>query len=470
MIVYVVKVGDTLSNIAYSYQVTMQAIQQINQLPNPNKLLVGQAIIIPIPGTYHTVSSGETLSSIAQTYGISVDSMIKANRIIDENKLSVGNRLYVPPIVHVVQAGQTLEQIAKLYNTTTQAIIDKNHLTIPNRLYIGASLIIPRPKPEIEVNGYTYERDKDAAESIAEHGPLLTYLSPFAYKLTENGNLEPFPDKLMLEEARNEHITPLLVITNFTSTEKGSNLMHVIFSSKVLQDKILNEAEELMKEKGYKGLNIDFENVLPEDREAYNSFLQLAVDRLHPLGYSVSTALAPKYRSDQPGLLYEAHDYKTHGEIVNFIILMTYEWGWRGAPPQAISPITEMRKVVEYALSEVPANKLFLGFQIYARDWKIPFEQGQYAETFSPQEAIRLATIYNVAIQYDTVAEAPYFHYTDESGQQHEVWFEDARSAQAKFQMVKEYNLRGISYWALGYPYPQNWALLYDNFTVKKMR
>ena len=50
----------------------------------------------------------------------------------------------------------------------------------------------------------------------------------------------------------------------------------------------------------------------------------------------------------------------------------------------------------------------------------------------------------------------------------HEVWFEDARSAQAKFDAVKAYALAGVSYWALGYPYPQNWVLLEENFTVKK--
>ncbi len=58
---------------------------------------------------------------------------------------------------------------------------------------------------------------------------------------------------------------------------------------------------------------------------------------------------------------------------------------------------------------------------------------------------------------------------SDESGQGHEVWFEDARSAQAKFDLAKQYNLRGIAYWALGYPFPQNWALLNDNFSIRKL-
>ena len=101
-----------------------------------------------------------------------------------------------------------------------------------------------------------------------------------------------------------------------------------------------------------------------------------------------------KSSATQAGLLYEAHDYEAHGRIADFVVLMTYEWGYRLGPPQAISPINQMRRVVEYALSVMPAEKIFLGFQIYARDWLLPHVKGQEAETFSPQEAIRRAVKY----------------------------------------------------------------------------
>ena len=103
-----------------------------------------------------------------------------------------------------------------------------------------------------------------------------------------------------------------------------------------------------------------------------------------------------------------------------------------------------------------------------SRDWLLPHVQGQEAETFSPQEAVLRAVKYGAVIQYDPKAQSPFYRYTDEQGRMHEVWFEDARSAQAKFDLVKNYNIRGISYWVLGYSYPQNWALLEDNFDIKK--
>ncbi len=248
----------------------------------------------------------------------------------------------------------------------------------------------------------------------------------------------------------------------------GSNVTHTILSSEELMNTLLDNILAVMKEKGYQGLNIDFEYVLPEDRERYNTFIQLAVDRLHPEGYFVSTALAPKTSADQTGLLYEAHDYEAHGRLADFVVLMTYEWGYIYGPPQAISPINQMRRVVEYALTEIPAEKIFLGFEIYARDWKLPHVEGQVAENFSSQEAIERATKYNAEIQYDEVAASPFFRYVDEEGVEHEVWFEDARSAQAKFDLAKEYGLGGISYWVLGYPFPQNWELLRENFLVRK--
>src|SRR5690606_33478461 len=101
-----------------------------------------------------------------------------------------------------------------------------------------------------------------------------------------------------------------------------------VLSSPQIQDKLLDNILRVMEEKGYRGLNVDFENVRQSDREAYNRFLQKAVDRLHPRGFFVSTAVAPKTSSEQKGLLYEAHDYEAQGRIVDFIILMTYEWGY----------------------------------------------------------------------------------------------------------------------------------------------
>ncbi|MFP5106836.1 LysM peptidoglycan-binding domain-containing protein [Neobacillus sp. C211] len=468
MVIHVVRSGETLWQIAARYKVNMNGIVQSNGLQNPNQLLVGQSLVIPVPGTSHIIRSGDTLWSISQQYGVEINSIIQANQLTNPSLLYPGAKLIIPPRIHVTQSGETLWQIANRYGVTVQAIIDENQIQNPNLIYSGTRLRIPIKKPTIEVNSYTYQPDQAAAETVKELSHLLTYISPFAYLINENGDFTPAHDELTLQAAKTSNVTPMMSITNFTSTAAGSNVAHTLLSSPELREKVLTNMLRIMDEKGYKGVNIDFENVLPADRENYNLFLQLTVNRLHPRGYFVSTAVAPKQSATQAGLLYEAHDYEAHGRIVDFVVLMTYEWGYRLGPPQAISPINQMRRVVEYARTVMPAEKIFLGFQIYARDWLLPHVKGQEAETFSTQEAIARAVKYGASIQYDDTTQSPFFRYVDEKGRGHEVWFEDARSAQAKFDLAKEFNLRGISYWALGYPYPSNWTLLADNFSIKK--
>lgn len=469
MLIHVVKSGESLWQIARNYNVPIQGIIQINQLPDPNRLLIGQALVIPTEDFVHIVKSGETLWGIARSYGVSVESIARANKITNPSSIFPGMSLIIPAPRHIVKSGETLLGIARRYNVSLQALISANNIKDPNIITPGMVLAIPiRKRPIIDVNGYIITYGERAVPIIEEVGKYLTYLSPFAYRIKEDGSLEPINDSPAIRTSYSENIIPMMSINNFTTTELGGNLAHVVLSTKEVQERLLTNIINIMREKNYKGLNVDFENVLPADRELYNNFLQFTVNRLHPLGYFVSSALAPKTSGEQKGLLYEAHDYPAHGRIVDFVVLMTYEWGYRFGPPQAISPINEIRRVLDYAVSVIPRNKIFMGFQLYARDWVLPHVKGQEAETFSPQGAYLRALKYNSVIQYNTLAASPFYRYRDEKGITHEVWFEDARSAQAKFNLVKEYNLRGISYWVIGYPYPQNWVLLADNFTIRK--
>ena len=422
MFIHVVKSGESLWQIANRYQVPMESIITANGLTDPDVLVVGEALVIPAEGTSYVVKSGDTLWKIARRYGISEQGLARANPAVD-----------------------------------------------PQNLLPGTTLTIPQKwRPAVGVNGYIDSFGQSTVPIVRRHAASLTYFSPFAYLIKENAQLQPIDDEPLLQAATEEGAVPMMSVTNFTSTSRGENLASQILNDPTLVEKLLDNTLMIMGQKGYRGLNVDFENVLPADRQAYNSFLERAAARLHAQGYFLSTALAPKTGPEQSGLLYEAHDYPAHGRIADFVILMTYEWGYRKGPPQAISPINQIRKVLDYAVSVIPRNKIYFGFQIYARDWVLPHKPGQEAETFSPQEAVKRAAQYGAEIQYDDATASPFYRYTDQNGTAHEVWFEDARSAQAKFDTVKSYGLAGISYWTIGPAFPQNWVLLEDNFIVKK--
>ncbi|KRF13488.1 LysM peptidoglycan-binding domain-containing protein [Paenibacillus sp. Soil787] len=470
MQIHVVQRGENLWLISGRYGVNANRIIAVNELREPNRLVIGQAIVIPPPYPEYVVRLGDTLGTIAGRFGISVESIARANSITDTTQIRPGQVLIVPILFHTVRQGESLWAIAHRYGVTVQAIAQANGITNPALISLGQNLKIPEKMRQIiDVNAYTNVFGKVAAGQVRKDGMHLTYLCPFGYRMKDDGTLEPVDDQQLIAAAYEKHVIPVMSITNFSATEAGTKLAHTILSSLELQNKLVTNILTIMENKGYRGLNVDFENVSPSDRESYNQFLRLAVRRLHEKGFFVSSALAPKTSSEQKGLLYEAHDYAAHGDIVDFVVLMTYEWGYRFGPPQSISPINEIRRVLDYAVTVIPRNKIFMGFQLYARDWLLPHVKGQQAETFDMQEAVRRAIQHGAEIKYDQLSQTPYYRYVDEKQHTHEVWFEDARSAQAKFDLVKEYNLRGVSYWVLGYPFPQNWVLLEDNFQIRKL-
>ena len=350
-----------------------------------------------------------------------------------------------------------------------------NGINVNTPLYIGLRLYIPpMQKRNAEVNIYIEPSGDTVSEELLSEarsiGQYLTYLAPFSFEAKRDGSLEPIPTAGIPEAAAPTGTSLMMVVTNLENGQFSGELGRAILQSTAVQEVLLeNIVEEARKIGGVTDIHFDFEFLPGDQREAYNNFLRRAADYLHEEGFLLSSALAPKTSGEQAGQWYEAHDYAAHGEIVDFVVLMTYEWGYSGGPPMAVSPIQEVEKVLNYALSVMPANKIMMGQNLYGYDWTLPFvEGGQYARAVSPQRAIALARDNDAVIQYDTVAQAPHFNYVDAEGKSHKVWFEDARSIQAKFNLMKRLNLRGISYWKLGFPFPQNWLLIGENFNVVK--
>jgi spore germination protein len=427
MQIHIVQQGQTLYGIAQAYSTTPQEIIRTNEIPNPNNLVIGQAIVIPIKGSFYWVKPGDSLYTIGQRFGFSPSELARINNIPLNQPLSVGYRLYLPE----------------------------------------------KPKRSVETNAYIEPRGTSVSpnleQSARDAAPYLTYLGPFSFQIQRDGTLkEPLLNNFP-QIAKQNNVTLMMAITNLENDQFSDELGRIVLTNMEIQNKLLNNIVTTAKKYGFRDIHFDMEYLRPQDREAYNQFLRKAKQRFSQEGWLLSTALAPKTRADQPGRWYEAHDYKAHGEIVDFVVIMTYEWGYSAGPPMAVSPIGPVRDVLDYAITEMPSRKIMMGQNLYGYDWTLPFVPGgQYAKAVSPQQAIQLASRYNVPIQYDYNAQAPHFNYTDENNKQHKVWLEDARSIQAKFDLIKELNLRGISYWKLGLAFPQNWLLISDNFEVEK--
>ncbi|MCR4434939.1 MAG: glycoside hydrolase family 18 protein [Clostridiales bacterium] len=426
--------------------------------------------------TIYVVQPGDSLWAISQRFGVSLERIVRVNGLQGLRNLVVGQALVIPSTerAYTVRPGDSLYSIAQRFNVPVNRIAELNGITNPALIYPGLVLRIPELSKGygyIEVNAYiepsTAEREAQIVRSVAQY---LTYISPFSYRVNADGSLNPIRDETIIQTARLLRAAPLMVITNFINGNFSTELGRAILTNAAVQQTLINNVIATMRAKGYYGLNIDFERLPPETRELYNNFLRRVVAALRPLNYPACTSLAPKLSAAQVGEWYEAHDYAAHGQIMDFVILMTYEWGWSGGPPLAVAPINQVRAVLDYAVSVIPRNKILMGMPLYGYNWTLPYRPGGgFAPRVSPEQAVRLAAQYGANIQYDQTAQSPFFNYYDERGTRHIVWFEDARSVRAKFLTVVEYGLRGVSYWELGSPFTQNWYVLNDMFHIVKV-
>lgn len=418
MPIYTVTAGDTLDSIAERFSLIPDRIIADNGIQTPDRLAVGQALILRIPSQTYTVAQGDTLSSIARDTGVSVNALYRRNPLLEGRP----------------------------------------------ELIVGEELVIryadEAPISTFYVNGYTYPSiDRTVLRSTL---PYLTYLTSFSYGFREDGSLIVPNDAEVIAITAEYPAEPVMLLSTLRedgsfSSEKADQLI----SSTEQQDRLIAAVLQEMRNRGFVAIDVDFEYVEPALREGYAAFISRLQAALAPEGYEVFVSLAPKTSANQPGLLYGAHDYRLLGEAADRSLLMTYEWGYRFSMPMAVAPINRVREVVAYAVTEIEPSKIFLGLPNYGYDWPLPYVEGETeARSLPNTEAMDLAARYGAEIFFDERAQSPYFRYRDENGIEHEVWFEDVRSIRAKLELASEYGLGGVSVWNMMRYYPGIWSVI----------
>lgn len=377
--------------------------------------------------------------------------------------------------IYVVRPGDNVDEIAMQYDVPAWRIIEENQLVYPYELAVGQALLIGDGNTmgtgrEIISNGYAYPF---ISRWVLEQTlPYLSELSVFSYGFTTEGELiwPLLDDQWMIVAANRFGTRPILTLTPLGADGRFDNrLISAVVWNIPVRERLIANLLAVMEEKGYQGLDIDFEYVLEEDRDAFSEFVRVCADAMHNAGYTLSVALAPKTSADQQGLLYAGKDYRALGEAADSVLLMTYEWGYTYGPPMAVAPLNKVRQVVEYGVTEILPEKISLGIPNYGYDWPLPFVRGETkAKTIGNIEAVRIAIAYGVPIQFDETAQSPFFYYDDREGIRHEVWFEDVRSLRGKFDLIDEFGLRGPGYWQIMQLFRANWLLLAERFQIQK--
>ncbi len=373
--------------------------------------------------------------------------------------------------IYVVQEGDTVDSIANRTGIAVSTIIFNNQLVYPYRLAVGQALLLSYQNNEerqvITSAGYAYTFVNQNV--LRQALPYLTALNIFSYGFTGGGNLirPAIDDSFLIRLAKDYGVRPVLTLTPIDASGTfNNNLISEMIHDPQAEANLIGQLVQELQTRGLQGVDIDFEYIKAEDRVRFAEFVANVREAVNEIGYPVSVALAPKTSDNQPGLLYEGKDYALLGEAADNVLLMTYEWGYTYSVPMAVAPVDKVRRVVEYALTRIPSEKINLGISNYGYDWSLPYVKGvTRATSIGNLEAVQIAIENGAVIQYDQVAQTPWFRYT-KAGVEHEVWFEDVRSMQAKFGLVQEYNLMGVGIWQLMRPFLPGWLLMSGTFWI----
>jgi spore germination protein YaaH len=338
----------------------------------------------------------------------------------------------------------------------------------------AASMIVPShssAQSRFERIFYYVDRE-DAYNSLVQNISEISVLAPSSYGVDEQGIVWGDVDSKVLELAKrnNVRVMPLLVNRPF-----DKNLLHQLLGSPAARARVIASMVELCNRYDYWGMQIDFENVSIEDRDALTSFYRDMAKAMHAAKRILSIAVVHRPEEVAGATQYHAwmmadwrggYDLRALADAGDFISVMTYSQHTRRTPPGPNAAIPWMQDVANYFLRFVPPEKLSLGIPVGSMHWYTSQEDRitpelarSYSQTMSYTWAKHIAERNNAQLTWHDEYKVSYAFFPV-SGTFEYLFVEDARSFAAKLELMKNLKLRGFSVWVLGAEDPGIWAQL----------
>jgi spore germination protein YaaH len=197
---------------------------------------------------------------------------------------------------------------------------------------------------------------------------------------------------------------------------------------------------------GVQGIQIDYENFLAKDKDAFSGFMAELDKACKEHGFMCGVALPAKYDAEGTWDDPQSRDYKAIGRVTDQFVPMTYDYHWSTGTAGCVTSPEWAERVVKYSVTTLDADKMEVGYPTYGYDWV-----GKAGETITYKDFMNRAEKYHATPVRDTAeSQELSITYTDEKGKEHEAWMPDSVSLQYQCDIVKKYHLYGIGIWMFG--------------------
>lgn len=306
-------------------------------------------------------------------------------------------------------------------------------------------------RPSIQI-GWQYDQtDAQFKQSILHSN--INVLSPRWFFLTKEGSVTNESEASLVSWAKQQgkQVWPLF------GNRFDQEATHTLLTSKAKSSELIARVVNSAMQTGVQGINLDFENVAPEDREAFTSFVAEFARRLHEQNMVLSVDLSPDFQTDWT----EAYDYAALGKSADYIVLMGYDEHWSGGKAGSVASLPWLEKGLDNLLRKVPSSKVILALPLFSRDWMIgggsaaaaPSEDLKLPEQFERIKLFGAKSAWNENLgQYVADYRA--------SGNPRRIWLEETRSLTSKYNLAMSRDIAGFAYWHVGGETPEVWPAL----------
>lgn len=328
----------------------------------------------------------------------------------------------------------------------------------------AASTETPLPQKAIAVHSsIPYWDQENAFASVRQHPDKFETISMFWYYVNSDLDIATYEyaheDESMISFAHEHKIKILALVTNLPDEEGSdwsSDRIREIITSDEQKTRHIEDLVQLVEEKGFDGINVDYEELDEDLKDDYSNFIRELVSELHKRGKIVGVAIHPKSGEDIPSEDNgsRAQDWVALGRYADQLYFMTHGEHWDTSAAGPLASIPGDSKVIAYAKKlHVPPQKIYLGIPLFAMRWESGKKEGK-GLLYTDVEA--LIKKYSITPQWDNNAKVPYIRYS-ENGTSYEVWYENTRSVKEKIKFAEQNGLGGITYWRLGGEDPGIW-------------
>ena len=276
MEIHVVQPGESLYRIAQHYGVPLAAVLRQNELRDPNRLTPGECILVPVGGRQYTVRRGDTLASIAEAQGTTVRQLWRDNPfLMGQDRVSPGQTLYL------AESG-----------------------AYPRKIVLGGV------------------RQGTDARMLRRVLPQLDYLAVASFGFDRTGRIPGIHAEIPVRLARRYGVRPVFVLTMQDENGRFSGeRARQVLRDPAARANLIRSAAQNAAAGEWAGIMLDFEYLMPEDRDAFSDFVRALKAQLASEKLVLLLALPPKTCRGQTGLLCEAHDFRALGRNADLCVL-----------------------------------------------------------------------------------------------------------------------------------------------------